>query len=358
MNRQRQLVLALAALVIVVAAAFGLSFTGRKKEPPSANKVELASNGMTPDQACASAATYARLKEVAFEEALKVRNADPANLDTLATHSVVRMENPVVKSRDEDLNITVCSGTFVLELPPGAERGFGGQRRLTAEIEYAAQAAADGSGLVYQLNGAEPIIYRLATFDLQGQRYVPPQAPPETRFAEAAPAPDLPAPVPGGMGGPEESEDPAAVAAAEARAERIEQAQREARAARVRQAETRARAERAQRAERQRETRERTERAEARPARGNSRPSFNCRNARTRSERMVCDSGRLAASDREMSSMFYSALSDADPGTRRELRRTRDRFLAYRERCRSEECVADAYEGRMREIRDIVGEGE
>lgn len=69
---------------------------------------------------------------------------------------------------------------------------------------------------------------------------------------------------------------------------------------------------------------------------------------------MVCSSDGLAARDRAMSSLFYSALADADPGTRAQLRRSRDRFLAYRERCGSEACMADAYEGRMQEIRDIM----
>ena len=69
---------------------------------------------------------------------------------------------------------------------------------------------------------------------------------------------------------------------------------------------------------------------------------------------MVCGSSRLAAKDRAMSSLFYSALNDADERQRRELRRTRDRFLAYRDRCPDEACVAEAYDGRMEEIRDIM----
>ena len=55
-----------------------------------------------------------------------------------------------------------------------------------------------------------------------------------------------------------------------------------------------------------------------------------------------------------MASLFYSALSDANNRQRRELRRTRDRFLRYRDACRDEACVADAYDGRMEEIRDIM----
>ena len=35
-------------------------------------------------------------------------------------------------------------------------------------------------------------------------------------------------------------------------------------------------------------------------------------------------------------------------------RRTRDRFLAYRDRCPNRACIGEAYVGRMREIRDIM----
>ena len=55
-----------------------------------------------------------------------------------------------------------------------------------------------------------------------------------------------------------------------------------------------------------------------------------------------------------MSSMFYSAMASANGPRRAELRRTRDRFLRYRDRCSSDACIAEAYEGRMSEIRDIM----
>ena len=73
---------------------------------------------------------------------------------------------------------------------------------------------------------------------------------------------------------------------------------------------------------------------------------------------MVCNSGRLAALDRAMSARFYAAVGDSDRRTRRSLFASRDRFLAYRENCRSESCIAEAYRGRMEEIRDIVEAGE
>jgi hypothetical protein len=210
------------------------------------------------------------------------------------------MEEPVVKSRDEELNVTVCTGTFILELPPGVENAFDGERRLTAEIEYAAQAAADASGLVYQMSGAEPIIYRLATVGGLPLR------------TAQAPVP-MPSGAPAAPRVPAEQAPPVATTPPEPRPEPVEP-----------------------------------------PPRTRASPSFNCNQARTRSERMVCSSPRLAARDRRMSSMFYSALADADGRTRSRLRSSRDRFLAYRERCGNEACVAQAYDDRMDEIRDIV----
>lgn len=309
---RRKLIWALAGLLAILAAALGYTLAKPKLPETAKTKGEVAKAQENQlKEACASTATYDRLKQVVFEEAVRIRNADPANLDTLATHAVVRMENPVVKSRDEELNVTVCSGRFVLELPPGAERAFGGERRLVADIEYAAQAAVDGSGLVYQMNGAEPIIYRLAAFDLQGQPLRPP-APVQTADAGSLP-PDAGAPSQGqvpGTSAPAPQPQPQPTPAPRAQP--------------------------------------------APAATANSNPSFNCRYARTRGERMVCGSNRLAAKDRAMSSLYYSALADASGAARRALRSTRNRFLAYRDRCSNEACIAEAYDGRMQEIRDIM----
>jgi hypothetical protein len=354
MDRRKQMIVGGSALVLVFAAALGLGFTQRDEGPAGNNKVVLASVDKAGQQACASTAAYDQLKGVLFADALKVRSTDPENLNTLATHSVVRMEDPVMKNRDASGAIA-CSGTFILELPPGAESAFAGQRRLTADIDYTARPAADGSGLVYQINGAERIMAQLADFNLQGRSYLPLEA--ETEFAEAMPA--LP---PLGMGGPEEAvpEEQAERAAEVDRAEAAERAQRRDRVMRAAQEASEARRRESKaRAERTRERRtERARRAEASPRRGSARPSFNCRYAKTRSEKMVCDSERLAARDRQMAGMFYSAMDVANRRTRRELNRTRDRFLSYRDRCRSESCVAEAYEGRMQEISDIMAASE
>ena len=69
---------------------------------------------------------------------------------------------------------------------------------------------------------------------------------------------------------------------------------------------------------------------------------------------MVCADPGLAARDRQMAAVYYDRMSGADAETRRQLRRSRDRFLARRERCRTEACVAAAYEERVAEIRRIA----
>jgi len=294
---------------VLVGVAAVLLATGCGGGKEALNEVEAdgtARKTAAVDRACASAQTYDRLKELAFDEAARIRGDGAAQLDALSDAAVVRMENPVVGQSDPELGVTTCSGRFILELPPGSENAFDGERRLSADVEYAAQTAADGSGLVYQMEGAEPIIYRLATVGgLVRARARP--AEPQAAAPAAAPAPVQPPEPRRTVEAPPQPPAPKAQPAPE------------------------------------------------RPAAASAQPSFNCRNARARSEMMVCGSGALAALDRRMSSLFYSALAGADPATRASLRRSRDRFLAFRNRCASEECIAQAYRDRMDEIEDIAG---
>jgi uncharacterized protein YecT (DUF1311 family) len=319
---------------IVTAAACALVLLGSagcdwmKKKDPFGAKSEAeqrAERDTRIRRACSSSGTYDRLKELAFDEAAKIRNQDPRELDALAAASVVRMENPVPKSRDEALNVTVCQGRFILELPPGVENAFDGQRRLTADIEYAAQAAADGSGLVYHMEGAEPIVYRLAT----------------AGGFTARTAQIEPATVPQPQGQPPVAANPAPPAAPQAQ-QQPPQAQQEARGTPAPQRSAAAAPPPLPKADRP---------SQPRTA---ASPSFNCSYARSRSERLVCSSGSLAAKDRQMASIYYAAMANADVGTRAHLRRSRDAFLARRERCGSEDCVISIYDARIQEIRRIA----
>lgn len=308
MKNRRPLLIALGIAVFVALAAWlGLSATSGWRDRAESAEEEIADRRTERrNRLCASSATYDRLKELVFDEAVRARAADPANLDTLAASAVVRMENPVVSRGDQELGETLCEGRFVLELPPGAERALAGERRLAAEIRYGVQTAADGSGLVYRIEGAEPIVARLAAFDLAGaQLPSPPVELPPVTPAPAAPAPPAP-----GFAPPREIVQPLPRKAAP---------------------------------------------PVPRPAPvASARPSFNCRYARTRGERLICASPQLAAADRAMSSLYFSAIAEADPATKRRIRASRDPFLRARDRCPNAACVADIYDQRIDEIAAIA----
>jgi uncharacterized protein YecT (DUF1311 family) len=89
---------------------------------------------------------------------------------------------------------------------------------------------------------------------------------------------------------------------------------------------------------------------------GRANPSFDCSEARSRGEIAVCNDPGLAALDRQMAAQFSAALSDADGRQRALLNRTRGRFLSFRDRCATSQCVAETYRSRMREIGDIMAD--
>lgn len=297
-------------------------------------------------RACASTETYDRLKALTFDEVMKVRSGTPAFLDRLAANTTMRIEDPVAKSRDEQLDVTVCEGHLVMHLPPGVQDAFDGNRQLEAEVEYSAQQAVDGSGLVYQMKGAEPIIYRLAALTLPKRSAPAPIPAPTSASAglipSTTPAPPL-APV---------QPTPSATAVVFGRAPVVHKAQ----------ASLPQRARPPLRSAPERDvpasSTERRVPPNARVASeqvvGGSRPSFNCGRVTSRVLRLVCSDPGLAARDRRMSSAFYAALANSDDQTRAELRASRDRFLSFRGRCSTSACIAQAYDDRVAEIRDIA----
>ena len=166
----------------------------------------------------------------------------------------------------------------------------GGRRNLMANVDYTIQRAADDSGDVVLLKNADPIIAPLATL----ARTAPAPQPAAPAESNAVAPVDPLAPAPEGPGA-------------------------------------------------------------SPPAPGPSgRPSFDCANARTRGEIAVCQDSGIAALDVNMAAQYRRALAVATPAQRALLQSTRDRFLAYRDRCPNRSCIADAYTGRMREIRDIM----
>ncbi|WP_260599240.1 hypothetical protein [Sphingomonas endolithica] len=160
----------------ILALAVGLGGCGKIEPNDRQEPGRIRAEAKRQQARCASSVAYDRLKGLLFDQATARYRGDRANLDTLADYSTARMENPVVDRRDAALDITGCKGRFILDIPPGAERAFAGERRLQADVSYTAQAAADGNGFVYQLSGAEPIVSRLAAFNLTSGAFQPPPA--------------------------------------------------------------------------------------------------------------------------------------------------------------------------------------
>ena len=160
--------------ILVLSIASGGCGKLARHDPTQAAKVRA--DVKHQQAACGSSLAGDRLKNRIFDEAIGMRNGDKTNLDVLADYSAARLEDPVVTSWDDSLDLTRCKAHFILEVPPGAERGLAGERQLEANIVYTAQASADGAGFVYQEKGAEPIIARLAGFNLAAGAYRPPPA--------------------------------------------------------------------------------------------------------------------------------------------------------------------------------------
>lgn len=251
-----------------------------------------------PEKLCASKSTYDLIKRDLFRRAAQVRGSDQAAYDKLAAYAVIRMENPVMESQDSKTGAVNCSASLSLDLPPGVTV-VGGRRTLTSDVDYSIQQAADRSGPVILLRNADAIITPLAT--LSGTSRPSLDSPTSANEVTDPLAPlndeDVAAPEPPAvpMTPPPPPSRPAA-----------------------------------------------------------ARPSFNCANAKTRGEIAVCADPGLAALDRNMAAQYSRSIAAATPQQAALLRQTRDRFLAYRDRCPNKACMGDAYTGRMREIRDIM----
>jgi hypothetical protein len=245
------------------------------------------------EKLCASKATYDLIKSELFRRAAQLRGSDQAAYDRLSAYAVVRMENPVMESEDSSTGAVNCSGSLALDLPPGVA-AVGGRRTLMSDLDFTVQPAADGSGSVVLLRNADAIITPLATL-----------------ARVSRPAPQVPGSVESNQVAPVQPE--ANVAASES-----------------------------------------ASKVPGPVTTSPGRPSFDCARARSRGEISVCQDGGLSALDLNMATQYSRAVGTASPEQRELLSRTRDRFLRYRDRCPNRQCIADAYVGRMREIRDIM----
>jgi len=310
----------LVALVLLILFAVNLTRGGPGQDRLDNNGTasnEGASGNATaaaaadPAARCATRQTYNLVKAELFRQAAATRGSDQATFDRLANYATLRMDSPVLKRQDQGLGTIVCSGRAAIDLPPGVVVA-GGRTSLSAQLDYALQPAADNRGTVVTLAGADPITIPLATAARATE-----QTATDTNAVEAGAAPtDGSAPAtdqtPAAPGPIAPSPQPIPVPRAP------------------------------------------TPPPAPTPDRASADPGFNCRYARTRGEIAVCGDDGLALLDRRMTSIYVDALRNSSPGQNALLHQTRDRFLAFRDRCGNNSCIAGAYRDRIREISDIM----
>ena len=312
-----QIGLIIAGLAILAFAIWTAASTRRDNPDRLPEGNSTTTRSVSPEQRCAAQPTYDLIKRELFRRAAAIRGSDQAMFDKLAAYAVVRIDRPLVASDSAANGAVECTGSLTLDLPPGVAV-IGGRRTLAADIGYAVQGAADGNGQVLTLTNADAIVTPLATLARAAQAPVDPLAPGAAPVVPSAPPMELPPADAGQYQGPP---PPVATRPPVAAAPPVAPPP-----------------------------------PSVRPQ-ASARPSFNCASARTRGERAVCGDTGLAALDRQMAAQYRSAFAASDRETRAELERSRGNFLAFRDRCPSDACIVDTYRGRMREIRDIAGEG-
>jgi uncharacterized protein YecT (DUF1311 family) len=278
------------AVLVLLIAGFLFLRGGSAEDDRLTNAVTEARQD--PEKLCSSQGSYDLIKRDLFRRAGELRGSDQATFDQLVSYSSLRVEAPILRDQNVDVGSVTCNAALTLDLPPGVAV-VGGRRSLSADVLYTIQPAADGSGNVVTLANADGIITPLATLTRTQQPAEQPSD--ELNAVEPVPGelptdPLAPVPAPGEEGG----------------------------------------------------------------ATVSANPSFDCGDASTPGEAAVCSDPGLAALDRRMAAQFRSALADATPQQRAILNQTRDSFLRYRDQCPSNACVAETYQGRMREIRDIM----
>jgi len=309
----RSLIL-VASSILAVAACSRHEPSDRLDDNQLSSTVAPRAAATTPAKRCASGHTNDLIRHELFRRAAQLRGKDDAVFDTISAQAALRVERPVVTSRDEGLGGIACSASVALDLPPGLVVA-GGRTSMSADLGYTLQPAADGTGDVVTLTNADAITVPLATLG----RSAAANSSPAISLVTIAPSPstpvrpvERPAPPPAmvlpGMSPPTVRPAPPPPGLARPATE----------------------------------------------AATSASPSFSCARARTSGEAMICRDPGLAQLDRRMAAQYREAYAAADPDQRDTLRSTAHRFYGFRDNCPDARCIANGYRGRMREIDGIM----
>jgi hypothetical protein len=281
------------------------------------------------------------MKRALFRRAAQVRGTNQDAFEQVSSFAAVRIQHANLSGYDEATDAIHCKGSTVVDIPPSV--AVGDQHSFAGAVDYIVRHSADGTGEVVSINNAERIVAQLAMIVQTGS------APTETE-----PASETNATAPN----PVQTREPSAQTAEPPARPRREQPSAEARPALrasehhpiARPAPTRAAP---LHPNVQSTERPRTSVVAAEPRRSGG-PSFDCRRASKAAHFAICRDAYLASLDRQTASDFNRAFSNGTPAVRELLQRTLPRFLGYRNSCRSNQCIANAYRSRITEINDIA----
>lgn len=150
--------------LLISTLALALTSCGQQPADKAASTA-AASAVDTPESRCVSAVTKDQLKIMAFNAARRLNSGDEVKFNDLERQSTAAITMPLLQSHDEALDRTICTGRLRIDPPVGARSMFGSDDLIT-DITYSMQPAADGTGLVYQVDDFGRIATSIAYADL------------------------------------------------------------------------------------------------------------------------------------------------------------------------------------------------
>lgn len=96
--------------------------------------------------------------------------------------------------------------------------------------------------------------------------------------------------------------------------------------------------------------------SEERAAPGTGGPSFDCTKASSKQERMICNDRHLAEMDTEMDRLYSELKAKTSDSDKEALKENQQRWLQYRKSCADVRCLTDAYDEKIVELSEALGD--
>lgn len=116
---------------------------------------------------CSSREAFELVEAELFRRAAALRRTADPNFQKLAQYSIVRAGSKIVRDADQGSGTVACTGSIVLDLPPGVEV-VGGRRSMEGKVEYVLAGGGGGALQLRGLSNADALIVPLAAVTTNG----------------------------------------------------------------------------------------------------------------------------------------------------------------------------------------------